>query len=71
MQLAFYASYGQIYLIQEIDKRMALADEDENLKKKLEQSEQRYINVKAVAESFKSKYDTKAKTADNLRMTVS
>ena len=50
---------------------MALADEAEDLKKKLEQSEQRYINAKAIAESFKSKYDTKANTANNLRMTVS
>ena len=64
---------------------MALADESKDLKKKLEESEkrsqeaeqraqqskQRFINAKAIAESFKSKYDAEAKTVGNLRMTVS
>ena len=65
-------------MIQEIDRRMALANEAEDLKKKLvefekraQEAEQRFLNAKAVAESFKSKLDAESKTADNLRMTVS
>ena len=57
---------------------MVLADEVEDLKKKLAESKkkaqeakQRFLNAKAVAESFKSKLDTESRTTDNLWMTVS
>ena len=41
MQLAFCASYGQVYLIQKIKGKLALADECEELKKKLAKTELR------------------------------
>ena len=50
---------------------MALADEVEEPKKKLAEFKQRFLNAKAVAETFKTKLDSESKTADNLRMTIS
>ena len=41
------------------------------MKKKLEQTEQRYSEAKTVAEVLKSKFDAEANTANNLRMTIS
>ena len=50
---------------------MNLAEEARDLKKKLEQIEQRYSKAKAIAEVLKSKLYAKANTANNLRMTIS
>ena len=50
---------------------MKIADEDEELKKTLDQADKKFNEIRSVANSFKAKYEAEAKTANNLRITIS